>query len=69
MVLIAFGIAIPMAYFMMKDWLETFAYQTELSAGLFIMVMAASLFLTLVTVGSKAIRAAVANPVNSLKDE
>lgn len=69
MVLIAFGIAIPLAYFMMKDWLETFAYKTELSAGLFILVMAASLVLTLVTVGSKAIRAAIANPVNSLKDE
>ena len=69
MVLVAFGIAIPLAYFMMKDWLETFAYKTELSAGLFILVMAASLVLTLLTVGSKAIRAAVANPVNSLKDE
>lgn len=69
MVLIAFGIAIPLAYFMMKDWLETFAYKTELSAGLFIVVMVASLALTLLTVGSKAIRAAVANPVNSLKDE
>jgi len=69
MVLIAFGIAIPLAYFMMKDWLETFAYKTELSAGLFILVMAASLVLTLLTVGSKAIRAAVANPVDSLKDE
>jgi ABC-type antimicrobial peptide transport system permease subunit len=69
MVLVAFGIAIPLAYFMMKDWLETFAYKTELSAGLFILVMAASLVLTLVTVGSKAIRAAIANPVNSLKDE
>jgi predicted permease len=69
MVLVAFGIAIPLAYFMMKDWLETFAYKTELSAGLFILVMAASLVLTLLTVGSKAIRAAVANPVDSLKDE
>ncbi|WP_111672250.1 ABC transporter permease [Algoriphagus litoralis] len=69
MVLVAFGLAIPLAYFMMKDWLETFAYKTELSAGLFLAVMIASLALTLLTVGSKAIRAAVANPVNSLKDE
>jgi predicted permease len=69
MVLLAFGLAVPLAYFMMKDWLETFAYKTELSAGLFLVVMIASLALTLFTVGSKAIRAAVANPVNSLKDE
>ncbi len=69
MVLIAFGIAIPLAYFMMKEWLETFAYQTQISAGLFALVMAASLVLTILTVGSKAVRAAIANPVDSLKDE
>lgn len=69
MVLIAFGIAIPLAYYMMKEWLETFAYQTQISAGLFVLVMAASLFLTILTVGSKAVRAAIANPVDSLKDE
>jgi ABC-type antimicrobial peptide transport system permease subunit len=69
MVLIAFGIAIPLAYFMMKEWLETFAYQTQISVGLFALVMTASLLLTIFTVGSKAVRAAIANPVDSLKDE
>jgi len=69
MVLIAFGIAIPLAYFMMKEWLETFAYQTQISVGLFALVMTASLVLTILTVGSKAVRAAIANPVDSLKDE
>lgn len=69
MVLIAFGIAIPLAYFMMKEWLDTFAYKTEISVGLFALVMTASLVLTILTVGSKAVRAAIANPVDSLKDE
>ncbi len=69
MVLIAFGIAIPLAYFMMKGWLETFAYQIQISVGLLAMVMVSSLLLTLLTVGSKAVRAAIANPVDSLKDE
>ncbi|WP_026967482.1 ABC transporter permease [Algoriphagus terrigena] len=69
MVLIAFGVAIPLAYYMMKEWLETFAYQTQISVGLFALVMAASLLLTILTVGSKAVRAAIANPVKSLKDE
>lgn len=69
LVMIAFGIAIPLAYTMMKDWLETFAYRTELSLGLFVLVMLFSLVLTGVTVGSKAIRAALANPVKSLKEE
>lgn len=69
LVLIAFGIAIPLAYSMMKDWLETFAYRTELSWTLFALVMLFSLLLTGLTVGSKAIRAALANPVRSLKEE
>ena len=69
LVLIAFGIAIPLAYFMMKDWLETFAYQAQISVGLFALVMAASMLLTILTVGSKAVKAAIANPVDSLKDE
>lgn len=69
LVLIAFGLAIPLAYSMMKDWLETFAYRTELSIGLFLLVMVFSLMLTGVTVGSKAVRAALANPVRSLKEE
>jgi putative ABC transport system permease protein len=69
LVLIAFGVAIPLAYFMMKEWLETFAHQTQISVSLFALVMVASLLLTILTVGSKAVRAAVANPVKSLKDE
>lgn len=69
LVFIAFGMAIPLAYFMMKEWLATFAYQAPITVGLFAIVMGASLLLTVLTVGSKAIRAAIANPVNSLKDE
>lgn len=69
LVLIAFGIAIPLAYSMMKDWLETFAYRTELSLGLFVLVMFFSLALTGVLVGSKAVRAALANPVKSIKND
>jgi putative ABC transport system permease protein len=69
LVLIAFGVAIPLAHFMMKEWLATFAYQTQITVGLFALVMGASILLTMLTVGSKAVRAAVANPVKSLKDE
>jgi ABC-type antimicrobial peptide transport system permease subunit len=69
LVFIAFVMAIPLAYFMMKEWLATFAYQAPITVGLFAIVMGASLLLTVLTVGSKAIRAAIANPVNSLKDE
>lgn len=69
MVLSAFVIAIPLAYFMVQEWLASFAYRTPISIGLFLSVMLVSLLITALTVGSKAIRAAVANPVDSLTDE
>lgn len=69
MVLVAFAIAIPLAYFMVQEWLASFAYKTPISMGLFLSVMLVSLLITALTVGSKAIRAAIANPVDSLMDE
>ncbi len=69
LVIVAFGIAIPLAYYMMQGWLQTFAYQTPISVGLFVLVIGISLLLTSLTVGSKAIRAALMNPVDSLTDE
>lgn len=69
MVLLAFVIAIPLAYFMVQEWLASFAYKTPISIGLFLSVMLVSLLITALTVGSKAIRAAIANPVDSLTDE
>ncbi|KEO75687.1 ABC transporter permease [Anditalea andensis] len=69
MVVLAFLIAIPLAYFMVQEWLASFAYKTPISIGLFLSVMVMSLLITAFTVGSKAIRAAMANPVDSLTDE
>lgn len=69
MVLVAFVIAIPLAYLMVQEWLASFAYQTPISLGLFLSVMLLSLLITALTVGSKAIGAAIANPVDSLSDE
>lgn len=69
MVLVAFAIAIPLAYYMAQEWLATFAYRTPISIGLFVLVMLLSLAITALTVGSKAIRAALANPADSLTDE
>ncbi|WP_194776846.1 ABC transporter permease [Pararhodonellum marinum] len=69
LVLLAFVIAIPLAYFMVQEWLASFAYKTSISIELFLLVMVVSLVITALTVGSKAIRAALANPVESLTDE
>lgn len=69
MVLMAFFIAVPIAYWMMDRWLENFAYKIPFSIGLFLIVMICSLIITGLTVGSKAISSALANPVDSLSDE
>ncbi|WP_268035321.1 ABC transporter permease [Algoriphagus sp. PAP.12] len=69
MVAISFLVSIPIAYFMMQGWLETFAYKIPISIGLFLIVLIVSVILTSLTVGSKAIQAALANPVKSIKND
>lgn len=69
MVFLSFFIAVPIAYFMMEKWLESFAFKIPISVSLFVLVMISSLVITGMTVGSKAIRSALANPVDSLSDE
>jgi putative ABC transport system permease protein len=62
-------IAWPVAYFAIKDWLDNFAYRTQIPAVFFIGALATSLAIGLMTVIYKAIRAASANPVEALKHE
>ncbi|MGD1889411.1 MAG: ABC transporter permease [Cyclobacteriaceae bacterium] len=69
LVLLAFVIAAPLGYFAMKAWLETFAYQIPLTASYFILAFIVSMLIALVTVGYKSLRAATANPVDSLRNE
>lgn len=69
MVCVAFLLAVPIAYLMMEKWLESFAYKIPLSMGLFVAVLGSSLVITGLTVGFKAVRSALANPVDSLADE
>ena len=62
-------IAWPVAYFLMKRWLEGFAYRTSLGAETFLAAGVFSLLLTILTVGFQAVKAAAADPVRSLKYE
>ena len=66
---IAFLIAVPVAYHYMHNWLQNYDYHTELRAGIFLSVGAGSLLITMITVSFHAIRAAIANPVSSLRSE
>jgi hypothetical protein len=54
---------------MMKDWLQNFVYRISIGADVFLIAIVASLLLAWFTVGCKAIKAALANPVKSLRTE
>ncbi|MGK6350437.1 ABC transporter permease [Parapedobacter sp. DT-150] len=69
MILIAFCVAAPLAYYAMSNWLANFAYRIDLGVGLFLIVILAALTIAMLTIGIKAFKAAVANPVDSLRDE
>ncbi|UII26215.1 ABC transporter permease [Fulvivirga maritima] len=66
---ISFIIAAPVAWYVMDSWLENFNYRVEIGPLFFIVAFLATLFIAVVTVGYKSFKAAVVNPVNSLKDE
>jgi len=69
LIAISFLIAVPAAGYIMNRWLLDFAYRTPLSWWMFGIAGGVVLFIALLTVGGKAIRAAVANPVKSLRNE
>ena len=69
LITIAFVIAVPAAWYIMTGWLQNFAYRTSISAWIFIAAIAVSIIIAWVTVGYKAVRAALVNPVKSLKSE
>ena len=66
---VAFVIAAPVAYFTMNRWLEDFAYRIDLSGWVFVLAGVAALGVALLTVSYQAIRAALADPVKSLRYE
>lgn len=69
LVLIAFSLAAPLGYFAMNSWLQTFAHRIDLRAIHFILAFVLSLGIAAVTIGYQAVKAAVANPVTSLRRE
>jgi predicted permease len=69
LVLLANVIAWPLAWWAMHQWLQNFTYRTPISWELFAMAGLTALFIALATVSYQAIKAAVANPVKSLRSE
>ncbi len=69
LVLIAIFIAAPIAWWLMNNWLDDFAYRVTLQWWMFAVAGLVAMIIALATVGWQAIRAAMANPVESLRDE
>ena len=69
LVLIAFLVATPLAWFAAHQWLQTYAFRTELSWMLFVPPFLLVLMIALLTVSFQSIKAALANPMKSLRSE
>jgi ABC-type antimicrobial peptide transport system permease subunit len=69
LVLTAILIGAPIAYWAMKDWLDKYNYHIQIGWGVFLIAGAAAIMIALISVGYQSIRAAVANPVKSLRAE
>jgi len=66
---IALLIALPVAWWIMNEWLHSFAYRVDMGPGIFLIAGVAVILITLCTISIQSIRAAVANPVKNLKAE
>ncbi len=69
LVLISSAVAIPVSWWLMNTWLQDFAFKVSLSPWVFIVASLTALVIALLTVSFQAIRAAIANPVKSLRSE
>lgn len=69
LVLVAFVIACPIAWFVMNKWLQDFTYRINISWWMFVLAGIVALLIALITVSFQAIKAAIANPVKSLRTE
>ncbi len=65
----AFIIAAPVAYFVMNDWLQNFAYRIDVGLGVFAVALMCTMLIAALTIGYRAFKAALANPVEALRYE
>ena len=69
LLLIAFLIAVPLAWLMVKNWLQDYAFRIDVHWSFFVLPFMAIVFVALLTVSIQSIKAALANPVHSLRTE
>jgi len=69
LVLIAFVIASPVAWWGMHKWLQDFAYRTDITGWVFVIAGGMVILIAVATISVQAMRTALANPVKSLRAE
>ncbi|MEQ8363895.1 MAG: ABC transporter permease [Cyclobacteriaceae bacterium] len=69
LIVVAFLMAAPLAAYIMGNWLDNFAYRIPLTGLMFVTGIAATFIIAFVTVGFRSVRAALANPINALRNE
>jgi putative ABC transport system permease protein len=69
LIIIAVILAFPLAYFFIHDWLQQFAYRTDIHLMTFVLAALLALGITLITIAYHTLRAASANPATSLREE
>lgn len=69
LILISFLIAVPVAYIVMQQWLQEFTYRTEIGITVFALAGIGTLLIALLTVSWQSLKAALMNPVDSLRSE
>lgn len=69
LVLFAFFLSVPIAWIIMQKWLQDYAYKIQIEWWIFALAGTLALFIALVTISYQSIKAALANPVDSLRNE
>lgn len=66
---VAIIISIPLAWYAMNKWLEGFSYRIEIGLGVFFLAVFLAIIISIITLSFQSIKAAIANPIKSLRTE
>jgi putative ABC transport system permease protein len=69
LVVVAIVIATPLTWWSMSQWLNDFAYRVQIGPGIFLIASLIAILVAVITISFQSLKAALANPVNSLRNE